>query len=62
MTEEEFKQWFEDKMYDIIIGGQVFCGKWLLSMQPPEPAKIPEVLSRQLVRQRYRLEVKGRVL
>lgn len=61
MDDDEFRSWFDDRMEEILFGDGVSNTKGLLSVfHKPEPAKLPEKLTRQLRRQQSRLLKKGR--
>lgn len=64
LTDEELIQIVEamiDKcMYGYGTGRET--GGLLSSLRKPEPAKLPEALSRQLIRQKSRIKAKGREL
>lgn len=64
MTSEEFKEAL-DLEYDRIMfgeGSEPNFGGLLSTSHTPEPAIIPDILTRQLRRQQRRLNIKGREL
>lgn len=64
MTDDEFKEHIEQEFERIMYGDGIETnfGGLISVFHKPEPAKLPNVMTRQLSRQKERLNKKGRTL